>query len=65
MPPVAALRESFFGCLKNVVPFLVYSIVFVVLGIVASIPLGLGWLVLGPITIASVYTAYRDIFGNA
>lgn len=65
MPPVAAVRESFFGCLKNIVPFLVYSIVFVVLGIVASIPLGLGWLVLGPIAIASVYTAYRDIFGNA
>lgn len=63
--PVAALRESFFGCLKNIVPFLVYSIVFVVLGIVASIPLGLGWLVLGPVAIASVFTAYRDIFGGA
>jgi len=65
MAPVAALRESFFGCLKNIVPFLVYSIVFVVLGILASIPLGLGWLVLGPVTIASVYVAYRDIFGDA
>jgi len=65
MAPVAALRESFFGCLKNIVPFLVYSIVFVVLGILASIPLGLGWLVLGPVTVASVYAAYRDIFGDA
>jgi hypothetical protein len=65
MPPVAAVRESFLGCLKNILPFLVYSIVFVVLGIVASIPLGLGWLVLGPVAIASVYTAYRDIFGGA
>jgi len=65
MAPVAAIRESFLGCLKNIVPFLVYSIVFLVLGIVASIPLGLGWLVLGPVTVASVYTAYRDIFGDA
>jgi hypothetical protein len=62
--PVAALRESFLGCLKNILPFLVYSIVLVVLGIVASIPLGLGWLVLGPTLIASVYVSYRDIFGG-
>lgn len=65
MAPVAALRESFLGCLKNILPFLVYSIVLVVLGIVASIPLGLGWLVLGPTLIASVYVSYRDIFGTA
>jgi hypothetical protein len=64
MAPVPALRESFLGCLKNIVPFFVYSIVFLVLGILASIPLGLGWLVLGPVTVASVYTAYRDIFGD-
>jgi uncharacterized membrane protein len=62
---VAALKESFVGCLRNILPFLVYSIVVLVLGIVASIPLGLGWLVLGPVLIASVYTAYRDIFGDA
>jgi len=65
MAPVAAVRESFFGCLKNIVPFLVYGIVLLVLGIVATIPLGLGWLVLGPVAVASVYTAYRDIFGDA
>jgi hypothetical protein len=65
MAPIAALRESFFGCLKNILPFLVYSIVLMVLGIVASIPLGLGWLVLGPTLIASVYVSYRDIFGGS
>lgn len=64
MAPIAALQESFFGCLKNILPFLVYSIVLMVLGIVASIPLGLGWLVLGPTLIASVYVSYRDIFGG-
>jgi hypothetical protein len=63
MAPVAALRESFLGCLKNILPFLVYSIVVMVLGILAAIPLGLGWLVLGPTLIASVYVSYRDIFG--
>ena len=65
LAPVAAIKESFLGCLKNIVPFLIYGIVMLVLGIVAAIPLGLGWLVLGPVAIASVYTAYRDIYGDA
>jgi len=63
--PVAAVKESFFGCLKNMVPFLIYGIVMLVLGIVAAIPLGLGWLVLGPVAVASIYVAYRDIYGDA
>jgi uncharacterized membrane protein len=58
----AALKASFFGCLKNVVPFLVYGVVMFVLALVASIPLMLGWLVLGPMIVASVYVSYRDIF---
>jgi uncharacterized membrane protein len=58
----AALKASFFGCLKNIMSFLVYGILGFVLAIVASIPIMLGWLVLGPVFIASVYTGYRDIF---
>lgn len=65
MPPLEAIKASFLGCLKNVLPFLIYSIVVMVLGIVAAIPLGLGWLVLGPTLIASVYISYRDIYGGA
>lgn len=57
-----AIKGSFTGCLKNVVSFLVYGVVMLVLSIVASIPLFLGWLVLGPVLAASVYTAYRDIY---
>jgi uncharacterized membrane protein len=60
-----ALKTSFVACLKNFVPFLVYSLIFVGLAIVASIPLMLGWLALGPTVVASVYTAYRDIFYGA
>jgi uncharacterized membrane protein len=29
---------------------------------IASIPFGLGWLVLMPVVLCSVYAAYRDIF---
>jgi uncharacterized membrane protein len=57
-----ALKASFSASLRNFVPFLVYGAVFVGLAIVASIPLMLGWLALGPTIVASVYTAYRDIF---
>ena len=63
--PVEAIRQSFFGCLKNIVPFLIYGIIMMVLSIVATIPLGLGWLVLGPVAIASIYVAYRDIYGDS
>lgn len=63
--PVAAIKQSFAGCLKNIVPFLIYGVVVFVLSILATIPLGLGWLVLGPVLIASVYVGFRDIYGAA
>jgi uncharacterized membrane protein len=60
--PVAALRISFFACLKNFVPFLLYGVVFLVIIIVAALPFGLGLLVALPLVYASTYAAYRDIF---
>lgn len=60
--PAAALKASFFACLKNWIPFLVYGVVLLVLCVVAAIPAGLGFLVLIPVLVASVFTAYRDIF---
>jgi len=62
--PVNALKASFAGCLRNIVPFLLYSIVFFVVAIVASIPFFLGWLVLIPLLVLTTYLAYRDIFGD-
>lgn len=60
--PVTAMKLSFVGCLRNVIPFLIYGLIGIVLAIVASIPLGLGWLVVAPMTAASIYTSYCDIF---
>ncbi|HXX83882.1 MAG TPA: BPSS1780 family membrane protein [Casimicrobiaceae bacterium] len=60
--PWAAMKLSFSGCLKNIGPFLVYGVIGILLAVVASIPLLLGWLVLGPVTIATIYTGYCDIF---
>lgn len=60
--PVAAMKQSFSGCLRNMVPFLIYGVVLLVLAIVASLPFFLGWLVLGPVTAASIYASYRDVY---
>jgi uncharacterized membrane protein len=65
MGAVAAMKASFAGCLKNMLPFLLYGIVLTIAGVIASIPLMLGWLVLGPVLIASMYTSYRDIYFSA
>ena len=62
VPVLRALGWSIVGCLKNVLPFLLYSIIMLVASIIATLPLMLGWLVLGPILVASIYTAYRDIY---
>ena len=59
---IAAMKASFTGCLRNMLPFLLYGIVWFVASIIASIPLMLGWLVLGPVTAASIYTSYKDIY---
>lgn len=62
--PVSALQASFAACLRNIVPFLLYGIVLFVAAIVASIPFGLGLLVLLPLVMLTTYLAYRDIFGD-
>jgi hypothetical protein len=60
--PFEAMKSSFFACIKNFVPFLVYGLVILVLAILATIPLALGWLVLIPVMYASIYTSYKDMF---
>lgn len=60
--PLEALRMSFFACLKNIVPFLLFFLVTVGLAIAASLPILLGWLVLGPVLFCSIYASFRDLF---
>lgn len=65
MDVISAMKYSFIGCVKNFVPYLVYGVVGLVFSIVASIPLLLGWLVLIPVMIISIYLAYKDIYPQA
>jgi uncharacterized membrane protein len=62
VPAFSAMKMSFFACVKNILPFLVYGLVFLVLAVLAVIPLGLGLLVLGPVMYGSMYASYRDMF---
>lgn len=59
---VAAMKLSFKGCWRNMLPFLVYGLAAMLLSIVAMIPLGLGLLILMPVMTASIFAAYRQIF---
>jgi uncharacterized membrane protein len=65
LQPVDALKASFHACLKNTLVFLVYGLISLVLCFFAALPLGLGFLVLGPVLAGSVYASYRDIFLGA
>ena len=62
---IQALKTSFSGCAKNIWAFLVYGVMVFLLAIAASIPFLLGWLIFGPVLMASLYTGYRDIFYEA
>lgn len=62
VPLFEALKMSFSGCLKNILPMFLFGIVMTILAIIASIPFGLGWLVLMPMGLAAFYTAYRSIY---
>ncbi|MDR3222026.1 MAG: hypothetical protein LBU46_08510, partial [Candidatus Accumulibacter sp.] len=57
-----AMKLSFRGCMRNLLPFLIYGLAFIVLAVLASLPLLLGWLLLMPSMVCSVYASYRDIF---
>lgn len=60
--PFDALMMSLKSSLKNWTAFLLFFILYIVFAILATIPFGLGWLVLGPVLIGAMYAAYRDIF---
>ena len=62
MPPIDALKASFNACLKNTLAFTVYGLIVVVLLFFATLPAGLGLLVLVPVIAGSTYVSYRDIF---
>jgi hypothetical protein len=62
VPLGEALRLSFVGCCRNWLAVGVYSLAFVFLMLLATLPIGLGWIALLPLCFLSSYAAYRDMF---
>ena len=61
---IEAIKKSFTGCLLNVMPYTIYSLVGLALSILATLPLGVGWLILFPVTTISIFISYQDVFEN-
>ena len=57
-----AMKLSFLACLKNMLPFLLYGLIFMLLLVVAIIPFGLGLLIAVPVMMTSLYASYVDVF---
>ena len=60
--PIDAIVNGVRGLLRNWRPLLVLGLIWTVLAILATLPLMLGWLVLGPVTWGAWYASYTDIF---
>jgi len=61
-PPLQAMKLSLRAFVDNIGAMMVYSVAFMLLAILASIPMFLGWLLLLPIVFTSLYACYCDIF---
>ena len=61
--PVQAMKMSFKGCLKNILPFFVFWLIAPIIMILMVVfTLGLGILALLPIGMITYYTSYRDVW---
>lgn len=59
-----AMKLSFFGCLRNMWPFMLFGLIAFILMMLAMIPFGLGMLILVPVLNAAIYLGYKDIFAT-
>ncbi|PHR68662.1 BPSS1780 family membrane protein [Alcanivorax sp.] len=59
---VDAMKLSLDACLKNIIPFIVYTLVISLILVVAAIPLLLGWLFVMPILAGAYYVSFKQLF---
>jgi uncharacterized membrane protein len=57
-----AMKMSFQGCFRNFTAGTVFCLIVMVLGVLASLPFGLGWLILLPVVQLATYASYHDIY---
>jgi|SRR5688572_23501335 len=61
---LAALKASFDASWKNLGALAVFGLIFIGLAIVASIPFGVGWLVLIPVMFGALYASWREVYSE-
>jgi len=66
--PLLALKSSFVGCLRNILPLSIYGLV-VLAALVVLVPFGLklglydiGLWLIAPVFVPSIYASYKDIY---
>jgi uncharacterized membrane protein len=65
LTPVQSMKLSFAACWKNAMPFLVYGLAAVAMMMLCGmITFFFGLIVLLPVLFCSVYTSYKDLFGQ-
>jgi uncharacterized membrane protein len=62
--PIEAMKLSFIGSLKNISPMLSFGIVALLLLLLGILSAGIGFLLIGPIAIATIYTSTGAVFGS-
>jgi hypothetical protein len=62
--PVDALKSSLRACWHNILPLSVYGAIMLLFAIIATLPMMIGWLILLPLMVTSVYSAYLDLFAT-
>lgn len=65
VPAGEALRSSLNANLRNLLPLLVFGVIYLFVAVLATLPLMLGWIVLLPVSIATVYLSYKDLYETA
>ncbi|MCB6182566.1 hypothetical protein LIN78_03250 [Leeia sp. TBRC 13508] len=60
--PMDAIKASFAGVWKNILPFIVFGIISGIMLIVSMLPFGLGLLISIPVLIGSLYACYKQIY---
>jgi len=62
LSPVQAMQLTFSAFLINIMPFIVYGLTLALLVFLGLIPMGLGLLIVFPLSYTSMYCCYADIF---
>ncbi len=60
--PGAAIASSLRASVVNFLPLLVFSVIYLLLAILAMLPFMLGYLVLVPVTFGAILASYREIY---